>query len=125
MPKRENSKPRQTRGDAVMGSPCPRFCGGEDDPSPDRFATAEGRLKRGISHRHEHPSRVGPEDFPEQLGNFADDGGTASRLGLQLRDRKSTRLNSSHAHISYAVFCLKKNNTLSALLLAAVYFLAS
>src|SRR5690349_24221860 len=30
-------------------------------------------------------------------------------LGLQLRqDRKSTRLNSSHVEISYAVFCLKK-----------------
>src|SRR3712207_8263875 len=27
------------------------------------------------------------------------------------RDRKSTRLNSSHANISYAVFCLKKKNT--------------
>src|SRR3712207_8303567 len=26
-------------------------------------------------------------------------------------DRKSKRLNSSHANISYAVFCLKKNNT--------------
>src|SRR2546429_889480 len=26
-----------------------------------------------------------------------------------LRDRKSTRLNSSHGYISYAVFCLKKN----------------
>src|SRR3712207_7624144 len=26
-----------------------------------------------------------------------------------VRDRKSTRLNSSHANISYAVFCLKKN----------------
>src|SRR3712207_8700438 len=26
-------------------------------------------------------------------------------------DRKSTRLNSSHANISYAVFCLKKQNT--------------
>src|SRR5699024_12797274 len=26
-------------------------------------------------------------------------------------DRKSTRLNSSHVSISYAVFCLKKNNT--------------
>src|SRR3712207_7901033 len=26
-------------------------------------------------------------------------------------DRKSTRLNSSHANISYAVFCLKKNDT--------------
>src|SRR3712207_7217402 len=29
-----------------------------------------------------------------------------------LLDRKSTRLNSSHANISYAVFCLKKKNTL-------------
>src|SRR3712207_8211655 len=27
-----------------------------------------------------------------------------------LKDRKSTRLNSSHANISYAVFCLKKKN---------------
>src|SRR3712207_8572401 len=29
-------------------------------------------------------------------------------------DRKSTRLNSSHANISYAVFCLKKKNALHA-----------
>src|SRR3712207_7861908 len=29
--------------------------------------------------------------------------------GRPRRDRKSTRLNSSHANISYAVFCLKKN----------------
>src|SRR3712207_7121538 len=29
-------------------------------------------------------------------------------------DRKSTRLNSSHANISYAVFCLKKKNTMKA-----------
>src|SRR5258707_11941529 len=29
---------------------------------------------------------------------------------LHDRDRKSTRLNSSHANISYAVFCLKKQN---------------
>src|SRR3712207_8616609 len=28
--------------------------------------------------------------------------------GLAISDRKSTRLNSSHANISYAVFCLKK-----------------
>src|SRR2546430_6468644 len=32
--------------------------------------------------------------------------------GLHL-DRKSTRLNSSHSQISYAVFCLKKKKTLS------------
>src|SRR3712207_8191745 len=30
--------------------------------------------------------------------------------GIANRDRKSTRLNSSHANISYAVFCLKKKN---------------
>src|SRR5699024_11525978 len=29
----------------------------------------------------------------------------------QIRDRKSTRLNSSHVSISYAVFCLKKKKT--------------
>src|SRR3712207_7439934 len=32
----------------------------------------------------------------------------ASQIGSGLTDRKSTRLNSSHANISYAVFCLKK-----------------
>src|SRR5438876_7556469 len=31
-----------------------------------------------------------------------------SSLQTQIRDRKSTRLNSSHPSISYAVFCLKK-----------------
>src|SRR3712207_8369559 len=33
------------------------------------------------------------------------------REGVFDRDRKSTRLNSSHANISYAVFCLKKKKT--------------
>src|SRR2546430_10160036 len=32
---------------------------------------------------------------------------------LSRQDRKSTRLNSSHSQISYAVFCLKKKNTYS------------
>src|SRR3712207_8043717 len=36
--------------------------------------------------------------------------GLTARGGL-LSDRKSTRLNSSHANISYAVFCLKKKKT--------------
>src|SRR3712207_7458305 len=35
-----------------------------------------------------------------------------SHLRLREIDRKSTRLNSSHANISYAVFCLKKKNSL-------------
>src|SRR3712207_7186432 len=37
-------------------------------------------------------------------------GGVEDLRGL-LRDRKSTRLNSSHANISYAVFCLKKKKS--------------
>src|SRR2546422_6108344 len=32
-------------------------------------------------------------------------------LSIHKRDRKSTRLNSSHGYISYAVFCLKKKKT--------------
>src|SRR2546427_8071714 len=44
---------------------------------------------------------------------------TRAAACLQLEpgiDRKSTRLNSSHSQISYAVFCLKKKNTLLVLL---------
>src|SRR3712207_7048528 len=37
------------------------------------------------------------------------DGGPVQRG--KVKDRKSTRLNSSHANISYAVFCLKKKKT--------------
>src|SRR5690625_7099542 len=33
-----------------------------------------------------------------------------SQMGVESADRKSTRLNSSHVAISYAVFCLKKKN---------------
>src|SRR5260221_3008971 len=39
-------------------------------------------------------------------------GSIDGQRGLQItRDRKSTRLNSSHTVISYAVFCLEKNST--------------
>src|SRR3712207_8072201 len=39
-------------------------------------------------------------------------GDITARLAFEQReDRKSTRLNSSHANISYAVFCLKKKKT--------------
>src|SRR3712207_7184862 len=50
---------------------------------------------------------------PDAVDLVADDrvhlpGVTGDRKGDGRRDRKSTRLNSSHANISYAVFCLKK-----------------
>src|SRR2546422_1309476 len=35
----------------------------------------------------------------------------AGKVAAKMTDRKSTRLNSSHGYISYAVFCLKKNVT--------------
>src|SRR5262245_65943789 len=41
-------------------------------------------------------------------GRIAGAVATASGPSLRRRDRKSTRLNSSHLGISYAVFCLKK-----------------
>src|SRR3712207_4510292 len=37
-------------------------------------------------------------------------------ISVDIQDRKSTRLNSSHANISYAVFCLKKKKELNLLL---------
>src|SRR5438477_9045660 len=40
--------------------------------------------------------------------------GGRTQAGQPAADRKSTRLNSSHMSISYAVFCLKKKKTTSA-----------
>src|SRR3712207_9202318 len=62
-----------------------------------------------------------PVSAPDRLALPTDTGGpTRTRLTrkgclrsapLQPLDRKSTRLNSSHANISYAVFCLKKKKS--------------
>src|SRR3712207_6966288 len=58
-----------------------------------------GRLGYG-SNAH-----VGDDETPGSAGPVSLGAGrTAKAIG----DRKSTRLNSSHANISYAVFCLKK-----------------
>src|SRR5690606_39627642 len=49
-------------------------------------------------------------DYPAAIA----EGATMVRIGTNLfgpRDRKSTRLNSSHVKISYAVFCLKKKKS--------------
>src|SRR4051794_19545744 len=47
----------------------------------------------------------------DAVGLHAGDTVIAPRAGRHPLDRKSTRLNSSHPSISYAVFCLKKKNT--------------
>src|SRR3712207_7759503 len=46
-------------------------------------------------------------EFCHKAGCLSQPGGAVPET---LQDRKSTRLNSSHANISYAVFCLKKKN---------------
>src|SRR5690606_41167223 len=55
----------------------------------------------------------GPELLDEFPGRLLADALDLAKLGMKraprsLLDRKSTRLNSSHVKISYAVFCLKK-----------------
>src|SRR3712207_6918381 len=57
---------------------------------------------RSAGHRG---AGLGARGLPRRDAVVRDDG-RGRRQGRQ--DRKSTRLNSSHANISYAVFCLKK-----------------
>src|SRR3712207_9519596 len=60
--------------------------------------------------------RPGVENAPSANGRIVTANATIAKITkagprmLQRSDRKSTRLNSSHANISYAVFCLKKKN---------------
>src|SRR5438445_8600567 len=61
-------------------------------------------LFRSDLMRHEHSGGLVENEHPRASQQQFED------LHLLLLDRKSTRLNSSHANISYAVFCLKKKN---------------
>src|SRR3712207_7339657 len=73
---------------------------------------ALGDLRRALGPRRQLDVRLAQQRLLAQ---------DRPRVGRQrrvpgLQDRKSTRLNSSHANISYAVFCLKKKNITSLLL---------
>src|SRR5258708_22895221 len=61
---------------------------------------------------------VNNSNLPSNL-TMNNSGLSSGRFGFRgvedLGDRKSTRLNSSHQIISYAVFCLKKKNTINVL----------
>src|SRR3712207_8204640 len=69
---------------------------------------------RGSGCRH-HPQR--PHDSQRPLDPEV--------AGIERADRKSTRLNSSHANISYAVFCLKKKRNLTFLTCGAMFVIFS
>src|SRR2546422_1164237 len=67
--------------------------------SKARAAVHEGEAFQGVLSRREYGRMGGdPLAFYQSLRR------------LNPRDRKSTRLNSSHGYISYALFCLKKKN---------------
>src|SRR2546427_3636972 len=74
------------------------------------FAVEISHRIRKRNHQHRIEPAVAPAPnrrcFPRSAAVHNHDGGLVkSRKSI---DRKSTRLNSSHSQISYAVFCLKK-----------------
>src|SRR3990172_9807124 len=68
----------------------------------DFIAFLQQRYASSRARKASRPSKLAKEPF---VGMWRD------REDLQ--DRKSTRLNSSHGYISYAVFCLKKNTKIT------------
>src|SRR5256885_5831303 len=68
---------------------------------PDEKGHQANELRNEKNKRENHESKEGMTE------NFADDVAVQD-AHVKKRDRKSTRLNSSHLVISYAVFCLKK-----------------
>src|SRR2546430_8799379 len=75
-----------------------------------RSPRRSGGGRAGRRQRHRATGRVGAR-------RRGDRGGRSARVGHGLHrraaDRKSTRLNSSHSQISYAVFCLKKKKKIT------------
>src|SRR3712207_8701965 len=65
---------------------------------------------RHSEERHAQGGAAPAEGRPQPRVGAAQGADAALPDGSDGADRKSTRLNSSHANISYAVFCLKKKN---------------
>src|SRR3712207_4775883 len=73
---------------------------------PQRGWEALQRLEWSVqTPRPRHPRAATPEDREALKKSWTK---RSRKPRPRIRDRKSTRLNSSHANISYAVFCLKK-----------------
>src|SRR2546422_7764889 len=79
-------------------------------PYTTLFRSSGGRRARAHLSDHEAAGRrVDYYRRPRERGD--DDRSGNGRAPHLSQDRKSTRLNSSHGYISYAVFCLKKKKT--------------
>src|SRR3712207_8499666 len=72
--------------------------------------TASEKPREGGAELPRHRSKRRMELLVHHMLELHDRLAQRDHRGLNVQDRKSTRLNSSHANISYAVFCLKKKN---------------
>src|SRR5437588_5227542 len=80
----------------------------EPSAASDRFLAVDRPARRTAQRSSRSRSHLRNEGLAS-LGWLRDEAEAASlEIALEARDRKSTRLNSSHTVISYAVFCLKK-----------------
>src|SRR3989442_3856498 len=83
------------------------------DALPISYADAVRRID-GISARLRSGRRPAPrKPAPRRPLAFTSNMSKADFEKMVMQDRKSTRLNSSHVRISYAVFCLKKKTPIS------------
>src|SRR5258708_16029737 len=96
---------KRRRTDDLPAVPAPHFVGFGSIRRPGRPAQLFLEKAAGIGRRiqEQHAGGFGAGVFP-RMRYAARQEGTGA-------DRKSTRLNSSHQIISYAVFCLKKKKT--------------
>src|SRR2546429_2594835 len=134
-PRRRGDQPGAVGGRGRGGpAPLPRYHG--HDPRDGAGGAGRGHRGRGADLRREHAPQSDVLPFVVVQVIVALYAGLAARAGLfrslktavptglglgviasltstpiSYLDRKSTRLNSSHGYISYAVFCLKKKNT--------------
>src|SRR5690606_41932194 len=105
---------------ACVHSQCLSLCGPPPRSTPFPYTTlfrSERAAQEPSDHQHRHLEHsAGEADRGSELGDSRHQtvAGPGAEVGADVQprgeDRKSTRLNSSHVKISYAVFCLKKKN---------------
>src|SRR5256885_6426322 len=77
-------------------------------PEPAEAPAGNLRDRRGGRRQRTTDPSLSPANLRRRQRHLDGEPAALARRRSQRRDRKSTRLNSSHLVISYAVFCLKK-----------------
>src|SRR2546430_12479319 len=80
-------------------------------PYTTLFRSSASQVERDLRPRSDQFTKAQELVRPERIVFRHAPGDIQHAHAFVARDRKSTRLNSSHSQISYAVFCLKKKTT--------------